>query len=136
MTSVTDLLVVLLMLALAAVPSQMLLLDVFGKLPAPKSLRFIGVPAVAAFVGLLFISFSSRSILFGAVTLGIFAGLLATLALDSVRIPGFLLRWMPMDLPMRFGTMILGLDTRLKLRVMSAVMGHVNEQIRQGVAAT
>lgn len=114
----------------------MLLLDLLGKMPAPRTLRLIGVPALVVFVGLLVFFSTSYSILFGAVTLGIAAGILATLALDSVRIPGYLLGWMPMDLPMRFGTMILGLDTKLKLRVMSGVMGHVNEQVKQGVPTT
>ncbi len=136
MASVVDLLIVLLTLAAAAVPSQMLLLDVLGKLPAPKTFRFIAIPAFVIFVILLLLFFTSNRIFFGAVTLGIGAGFLATLALDSIRIPGYLFRWMPMDLPMRFGTMILGLDTKLKLRVMSGVMGYVNEQIREGVPTT
>ncbi len=129
------LLVVLLTLAVAAVPSQMLLLDVLGKMPAPRTLRLAAVPALGAFVALLLLFYSSNPILFGAAGLGILAGLLATLTLDSVRIPGYLLRWMPMDLPMRLGTMILGLDTKLKLQVMGTVMGHVNEQLRHGVPA-
>ncbi|MEE9237598.1 MAG: hypothetical protein V3U52_07405 [Thermoplasmata archaeon] len=134
MTSVLDFSVVLLTLAVVAVPSQMLLLDLLGKLPATKTLRFVGVPALVVFVLLLLFFSTSNSVLLGAVALGIAAGLLATLALDSIRIPGYLLRWMPMDLPMRFGTMILGLDKKLKLRVMSSVLSNVNEQIQQGVA--
>ncbi len=134
--AIAELLVVLLTLALAAVPSQMLLLDLLGKMPAARTLRIAGVPAFVVFIALLSLFFSSDRVLFGAVTLGIGAGLLATLALDSVRIPGYLLRWMPMDLPMRLGTMVLGLDTKLKLRVMSGVLGRVNEQLQRGVPAT
>ncbi len=133
MASTFDLLLVLMTLGAAAVPSQMLLLDVLGKLTAPKALRFIGVPAFVAFIVLLLFFATTHSVLFGAVTLGVAAGILATLALDSIRIPGYLLRWMPMDLPMRFGTMILGLDSKLKLRVMSGVMGHVTEELQRGV---
>lgn len=135
MASPLDLFLLLLTLATAAVPSQMLLLDVLGKMPAPKTLRFIGVPALVVFIGLLIFFATSHGVLFGAVALGIAAGVLATLALDSVRIPGYLVGWMPMDLPMRFGTMILGLDTKLKLRVMGGAMGHVNEQMKRGVPA-
>jgi len=135
MTSVFDLLVVFLALAAAAFPSQMLLLDALGKMPAPKTLRYFGVPAIVLFIGLLLFFFTSNRVLFGAVTLGIGSGILATLVLDSVRIPGYLLGWMPMDLPMRFGMMILNHDTKLKLRVMSGVLGHVNEQLKQGVPA-
>ncbi len=125
--------VVLFTLALAAVPSQVLLLDVLGKLPAPRTLRLAGVPALVAFVALVLLFYSSNRVLLGAAGLGIAAGIAATFALDSVRIPGYLLRWMPMDLPMRLGTMVLGLDTKLKLRVMNAVLGHVNDQLRRGV---
>ncbi len=135
MASTLELLLVLLTLGAAAVPSQMLLLDVLGKLPAPKTLRFIGVPAFIVFIALLSFFATGHNVLFAAVTLGIAAGILATLALDSIRIPGYLLGWMPMDLPMRFGTMVLGLDPKLKLRVMSGVMGHVTEQLQRGVPA-
>ncbi len=135
MASTLDLLLVLLTLGAAAVPSQMLLLDVLGKLPAPRTLRFIGVPAFIVFIVLLSFFATSHSVLFAAVTLGIAAGVLATLALDSIRIPGYLFGWMPMDLPMRFGTMVLGLDPKLKLHVMSRVMSHVTEQLQHGVPA-
>ncbi len=133
MASTLDFLLVLLTLGAAAVPSQMLLLDVLGKLPAPRTLRFFGVPAFIVFVVLLSFFATSHNVLFAAVTLGIAAGVLATLALDSIRIPGYLLGWMPMDLPMRFGTMVLGLDPKLKLRVMSGVMGQVTEELQRGV---
>jgi hypothetical protein len=113
----------------------MLLLDVLGKIPAPKTLRFVGIPAFVLFVALLISFYATNPILVGAVTLGIAAGVLATLALDSVRIPGYLIGWMPMDLPMRFGMMILGLDTKLKLRVMSGVMSRVSEEMKNGVPA-
>ena len=63
---------------------------------------------------------------------GIITGILGTVALDSVRIPGYLLGYMPLDLPLRFGTMILDIDKKLKLNMMGRVLPFVNEQVKKG----
>ncbi|MFQ5986965.1 MAG: hypothetical protein ACE5KQ_06365, partial [Thermoplasmata archaeon] len=99
-------------------------------------LRFVGIPALVFFLALLIFVFVNHGILFGAIAVGVAVGILATLALDSIRIPGYLTGNMPMDLPMRFGTMILGLDTRLKQQVQRRVLHHINEQIEEGVPST
>ncbi len=136
MASIVDFFLVLLILAAAAVPSQMLLGSVLGILPAHRSLRFVGIPALVFFLAILiFLSFN-HPVLLGAIAVGVGIGLLATLALDSIRIPGYLTGNMPMDLPMRFGTMILGLDKRLKQQVQRRVLRHINEQIAEGVPST
>ncbi|MFQ6012912.1 MAG: hypothetical protein ACE5LS_04640 [Thermoplasmata archaeon] len=133
MTSMAEFFLVLLALAAAAVPSQMLLGDVLGIMRAPRSLRLAGIPALVFFLALLIFLAVNHAVLLGAIGVGVAVGILATLALDSIRIPGYLTGNMPMDLPMRFGTMILGLDKRLKQRVMGRVLRHINEQIQQGV---
>ncbi len=136
MASIVDFFLVLLILAAAAVPSQMLLGGVLGIIPAHRSLRFVGIPALVFFLAILIFVFFNHGVLFGAIAVGAGIGILATLALDSIRIPGYLTGNMPMDLPMRFGTMILGLDKRLKQQVQRRVLRHISEQIQEGVPST
>ncbi len=131
-----DFFLVLVILAAAAVPSQMLLGDVLGIIRAPRSLRIFGIPALVLFIALLLFVFANHGVLFGAIAVGVGVGILSTLALDSIRIPGYLTGNMPMDLPMRFGSMILGLDKRLKQQVQRRVLRHINEQIQEGVPST
>lgn len=136
MASIVDFFLVLVIMAAAAVPSQMLLGSVLGILPAHRSLRFVGIPALVFFIAVLIFLSLNHPVLLGAIAVGVGIGLLATLALDSIRIPGYLTGNMPMDLPMRFGTMILGLDKRLKQQVQRRVLRHINEQIQEGVPST
>jgi hypothetical protein len=136
MASIVDFFLVLVILAAAAVPSQMLLGAVLGIIPAHRSFRYFGIPALVLFLAIVIFLAFNHPVLVGAIAVGVGIGILATLALDSIRIPGYLSGNMPMDLPMRFGTMILGLDKRLKQQVQRRVLRHINEQIEDGVPTT
>ncbi|MFQ5950456.1 MAG: hypothetical protein ACE5KH_00055 [Candidatus Geothermarchaeales archaeon] len=121
-----------LMLVAIAAPSQLLLLELFGKIRAPVSIKKLGVPALVLFLTLLGYSYVYENHFFGLVGWGLVAGLLATVALDSIRIPGWLVGWMPLDLPIRFGTMALDLDDGLKMKMMSRVMKYSLGEMKKG----
>ncbi len=84
----------------------------------------IGVPSVVITVVVVFLSIDTSFV--NLIGWGIIAGFLGTVALDSVRIPGYLLGYMPLDLPLRFGTMIFDIDKKLKLNMMGRVLPYVN----------
>ena len=121
------------LLAIAA-PSQLLLLDVVGKLKAPRSIKLLAVPALALIIGIVAYSVLNGLPLADLIAVGLIAGIVGTAALDSIRIPGYLLGFMPLDLPLRFGTKALNLDGKFMLAMMPKVMAYVNEQIAKGVS--
>ncbi|MFQ5919395.1 MAG: hypothetical protein ACE5I4_05045 [Thermoplasmata archaeon] len=136
MASIVEFFLVLVILAAAAVPSQMLLGDVLGIIPAHRSFRYFGVPALILFLAILIFLAFNLPVLLGAIAVGAGIGLLATLALESVRIAGYLSGNMPADLPMRFGLMVLGLDKRFKQQMQRRVLRHISERIEEGVPST
>jgi len=119
----------------AGTPSQLLLLDVFGKLKAPRSIKLLAPPGLVLILGIFVFSLSNDPPLANLILIGSLAGVAATLGLDSIRIPGYLLGHMPLDLPLRFGTKALNLDDKFMLGMMPKVMGHVNEQMARGVSS-
>jgi hypothetical protein len=119
----------------AGTPSQLLLLDIFGKLKAPRSIRLLAPPGLLLIAGVSAFSFLNNSPLANLILVGALAGIMATVGLDSIRIPGYLLGYMPLDLPLRFGTKALNLDDKFMLGMMPKVMNHVNEQMAKGVSS-
>lgn len=115
-----------------AAPSQLLMFELFGKIRAPDSIRKLGVPALALVLVLLGYGYVYEAHFFGLVGWGLLGGVLATVALDSIRIPGWLAGWMPLDLPLRFGTMALGVDDRLKMKMMGRVMKYSLGEMKKG----
>jgi hypothetical protein len=75
-----------------------------------------------------------QSPLANLILVGFISGILGTVALDSIRIPGYLLGYMPLDLPLRFGTKALNLDDKFMLGMMPKVLGYVNDQMAKGVS--
>jgi hypothetical protein len=108
-------------------------MDLLGIFKAPKSIKLLAPPALAIFLGSWAFAYSTSSPTTNLISAGVIAGLLGTAALDSVRIPGYLLGYMPLDLPVRFGTKALGLDDRFMLGMMPKVMGYVNGKMSEGV---
>lgn len=111
-------------------PPNILLLDLLGKMPAVEGWKKIGVPSAIIAAVVVFFTFDTS--LMYLIFWGMVAGFLGTVALDSVRISGYLLGYMPLDLPLRFGTMILDIDKKLKLNMMGRVLPYVNEQVANG----
>jgi hypothetical protein len=114
---------------------MLLLMDLLGIFKAPKSIKLLAPPAFLLAVGLSVYAYSTGSPVANLVAAGVAAGLLGTLALDSIRIPGYLMGYMPLDLPLRFGTKVLGLDDKFMLAMMPKVMGYVNGKMGAGVSA-
>ncbi len=114
-------------------PSQLLLLDLLGKFKAPRSIKLLAPPALVLIIAISIYAAISQLPLENLIWVGLFAGVLGTLALDSVRIPGYLLGYMPLDLPLRFGTKALSLDDKFMLGMMPKVLGYVNDQMTKGV---
>lgn len=114
----------------------LLLMDLLGIFKAPKSIKVLAPPAFALFLAVSIFVYFIDSPLANLIGAGLVAGLLGTAALDSIRIPGYLLGYMPLDLPLRFGTKVLGLDSKFMLGMMPKVMGHVNERMAAGVPAS
>src|SRR5574340_292901 len=120
----------------AGAPPTLLLLDVRGIFKAPRSIKLLAPPALVLFLGSVALAYSEGSAVTNLVWAGVVAGLLGTAALDSIRIPGYLLGYMPLDLPLRFGTKALGLDEKFMLGMMPKVMGYVNSEMAAGVPAS
>ncbi|MFQ5903002.1 MAG: hypothetical protein ACE5JO_04865 [Candidatus Binatia bacterium] len=99
-------------------------------MPAREGWKKLGAPSAILLGIVIFFSFDTP--LTSLIGWGIVAGFLGTLALDSIRIPGYLLGYMPLDLPLRFGTMMLDIDKKLKLKMMSRVLSYVNEEVEKG----
>lgn len=119
----------------AATPSQLLLLDVFGKLKAPRSIKLLAPPGLVLLAGISAFSFLNDLPLANLILVGAIAGIVATAGLDSIRIPGYLLGYMPLDLPLRFGTKALNLDDKFMLGMMPKVMNYVNDEMARGVSS-
>ncbi len=119
-----------------AAPSQLLLLDLLGILKAPGSIKKLAPPALLLLVAVIVYSVSTGLALAGLIGVGLLAGIIGTVALDSIRIPGYLLGYMPLDLPLRFGTKVFDLDQKFMLGMMSKVMHYINEQMGNGVPST
>ncbi len=129
---------VLSLVALVAIaaPSQLLLLDLLGILKAPGSIKKLAPPALLLLGGVIVYSVLNGLALAGLIGVGLLAGIIGTVALDSIRIPGYLLGYMPLDLPLRFGTKALDLDQKFMLGMMGKVMRYINEQMGNGVPST
>lgn len=98
----------------------------------PLSLKLIGLPALVLFLAATGISASVAPSLFVLIVLGLVAGLIATAGLDAIRLPGYLLGYMPLDLPLRFGSMALGLEKDFKLAMMGNVLPYVRKESEKG----
>lgn len=121
-------------LLVVGTPSQLLLLDLLGKFKTPKSIKLLAPPALLLIIAISIYAVVKEQPLVNLIWVGLIAGILGTVALDSVRIPGYLLGYMPLDLPLRFGTKALNLDDKFMLGMMPKVLGHVNEQMAKGVS--
>jgi len=115
-------------------PSQLLILDILGKFKAPRSIRLLAPPALVLIASISIYARFTQSPLVNLIFVGLISGILGTLALDSIRIPGYLLGYMPLDLPLRFGTKALSLDDKFMLGMMPKVLGYVNDQMAKGVS--
>lgn len=85
--------------ALTAGPITLLLADRILGVPAPKVIRYLGVPALVAFAALIAYGIAQDEPVVRLVAWGALGGLLATIALDIVRLIGLGLGCSPWTCP-------------------------------------
>jgi hypothetical protein len=124
--------------ALTAGPITLLLADRILGVPAPKVIRYLGVPAVIVFVALIAYGIAQDEPVVRLVAWGALGGILGTIALDIVRLIGLGLGLFPMDMPMMFGVIALGHAPRFQRNMISRLVEHLSrvpEQDRRRMMA-
>lgn len=110
---------------LLGAPTAMLMLDRIRGLPAPKFLRTQGIPALILLVAITIYLVAWGHPLAGLIVWGLIGGLVATVALDAVRLAGVRLGAFPMDMPLMFGLIILGLAPAFQRNILANMVVRV-----------
>lgn len=110
---------------LLGAPTAMLMLDRLAGLSAKRVFRTQGLPALVVFVALSIYTFSVREPLFDLIWWGFIGGIVATLALDAVRLIGVHAGAFPMDMPMMFGAMVLGVAPVVQKKIVAQVVEDI-----------
>jgi len=107
------------------VPVGSLVVDRILGIPARKLFVWWGVPSLVVFIlGTLYAA-ATRSPLLELIIWGVIAGWLATAALDTVRLIGVRFKAFPLDMPMMFGAIALGLAPKLQRNMMGQMVAHI-----------
>ncbi|MDE1852842.1 MAG: hypothetical protein KGI38_03735 [Thaumarchaeota archaeon] len=109
---------VLALLSIGA-PSAILTLDRAKDIQASGLMKKMGLPAFVLFILLLGYSYAVGDPIFTLLVWGAVGGLLGTITLDAVRLTGLRLRAFPLDMPVMFGLMSLGIAPKLPRHVMA-----------------
>ncbi len=110
---------------LLGAPTAMLMLDRLAGLSARRFFRTQGLPALVVFVALSMYTFTVREPLFDLIWWGFIGGIVATLALDAVRLIGVRAGAFPMDMPMMFGAMVLGVAPVVQKKIVAQVVEDI-----------
>lgn len=110
------------------VPVGSLVIDrVFG-VPARLQWRYWGIPSLVAFIVALFGGLASGNGVASLMLWGIVSGVVATVALDIVRLFGYhVLHAFPVDMPQMFGTIAYGLAPQLQRHVIAQMIRFLSE---------
>lgn len=108
-------------------PVGILIADRALDLPARTLFKAWGLPSLALFVGATLYALITGDPIWTLVLWGLVGGILATVALDVVRLLGVRLGAFPADMPMIFGLISLGLAPLLQRRM----MGHMVAQLAE-----
>ncbi len=111
---------------LNAVPISLLLADRLLGVPARPIIRWLGLPWLAALVAALAYGALAGEPVVWLFAVGAFGGLLGTVTLDVVRLAGLRAGAFPMDMPMMFGMIALGLAPRFQRNMMIRLVEHVS----------
>lgn len=103
-------------------PTAALMLDRIRDYPAPKFFKTQGLFALVVFLAITIYALVTGSPLLQLIIWGIVGGLVATIALDIVRLIGVRLEQFPMDMPRMFGAMTLGVAPVLPKHVMAKLV--------------
>lgn len=105
------------------VPIVILLADRVLDLPAPRLFRWVGIPAVALFTAVTIVAGVRGDPLFTLILIGVIGALLGSVLLDVVRLIGVhVFKAFPLDMPMVFGLIWLGLMQRMQGNMMARMV--------------
>lgn len=111
-----------------AVPVFSLMFDRIFGIPARLLWRYWGVPSLVAFLVALIGGLASGNAVFALILWGIVSGILATAALDVVRLFGHhVLQAFPLDMPQLFGIIAHGLAPQLQRNLMGQMVRFLSE---------
>jgi len=110
---------------LLGAPTAMLMLDRLAGLSAKRFFRTQGLPALFAFTALSAYLLAARDPLFELVWWGFVGGIVGTIALDAVRLLGVKTGAFPMDMPMMFGAMVLGIAPVVQRKIVAQVVADI-----------
>lgn len=103
------------------------MLDRLGKLPAPRFFKTQGLPALIVFLIVAGYAVATGNALTSLILWGLVGGLVATVALDIVRLIGVRLGAFPLDMPKMFGSMALGSAPYLPKHVMASMVAMLSK---------
>lgn len=98
------------------------MLDRVKGYPAPKFIKTQGVAAFIAFILLTTYLWYTNNPTYNLILWGAIGGVIATVALDIVRLTGLRFRQFPMDMPQMFGAMALAVAPRIPKNVMAGMV--------------
>jgi|GEM_PF-848899 len=110
---------------LLGAPTAMLMLDRLAGLSAKKFFRTQGIPALVVFGALSLYTFGSNDPLFDLIWWGFIGGIAGTVALDAVRLIGVRAGAFPMDMPMMFGAMVLGVAPVVQRKIVAQIVKDI-----------
>jgi hypothetical protein len=110
---------------LLGAPTAMLMLDRLAGLSARTFFRRQGLPALIGFVALSLYLFAVHDPFFDLIWWGFVGGIVATVALDAVRLVGARAKAFPMDMPMMFGAMVLGIAPVVQRKIIAQVVKDI-----------
>lgn len=119
-------------LGVIGAPTGALILDRVKGYPATKFFKTQGLAALAVFIVLLVYMFSTSDPILSLVVWGAVGGLLATVALDIVRLLGVRAHAFPLDMPRMFGSMALGSALYLPKHVMADMVAMFSQMPEEG----
>lgn len=108
-------------------PSAVLMLSLGKDMYAPTLIKKLGIPALILLLLVITYSSVARDPILTLLVLGAAGGLLASLALDAVRLIGVKLGAFPLDMPVMFGLMTLGVAPKLPKHVMANMVAALSE---------
>lgn len=114
--------------AIINIPILTLLADRILAVPAPRVIKYVWGPSTMVLVGVLLIANRTDPNLLELLKWGLIGGVVATVALDVVRLFGHhVLKAFPVDMPQVFGMLALGLGPKLQEHMIAGLVGRMAE---------
>ncbi len=110
---------------LLGAPTAMLMLDRLAGLSAKRFFRTQGFPALIVFIALSLYMFASNDPIFDLIFWGFIGGIVGTLALDAVRLIGVRAGAFPLDMPVMFGAMVLGVAPVVQRKIVAQIVKDI-----------